>query len=107
MRKQLGREMVGVLDRAYGNPMFRKVDRKKLRGLICGLAGDLIEGGDCDDLKPLYNRYSGCDFDAEAAGARDGGSAGSGVWESDVPQGGPEEAARADLWAGRGLDRGR
>ena len=63
----LGRAMVGLLDRMYPDPMFSKADRKKLGQLICEIAGDLIEGGSHDDLKPLYNRYSRSDFDAEAA----------------------------------------
>lgn len=64
---RLHRDMVGLLDRAYRNPVFSKADRKKLGALICSLAGDLIEHGGHDDLKPLYNTYSRSDFDAEAA----------------------------------------
>jgi hypothetical protein len=64
---RLGREMAELLDRAYGHPVFSKVERKQLRGLICELVSELIASGDHDDLKPLYNRYGGRDFDAEAA----------------------------------------
>jgi hypothetical protein len=63
----LGRAMVGLLDRAYPDAVFSKADRKKLGQLICEIAGDLIDHGSHDDLKPLYNRYSRSDFDAEAA----------------------------------------
>jgi flagellar biosynthesis GTPase FlhF len=63
----LGRAMVELLDRMYPDAVFSKADRKKLGQLICEIAGDLIDGGSHDDLKPLYNRYSRSDFDAEAA----------------------------------------
>jgi hypothetical protein len=66
---ELGRAMVDLLDRSYPDAVFSKADRKKLGQLICEIAGDLIEGGNHDDLKPLYNRYSRSDFDAEAAAA--------------------------------------
>jgi hypothetical protein len=66
---EIGRAMVDRLDRAYPDAVFSKADRKKLAELICEIAGDLIEGGSHDDLKPLYNRYSRSDFDAEAAAA--------------------------------------
>lgn len=65
----VGRAMVDLLDRLYPDAVFSKADRKKLGQLICEIAGDLIEGGSHDDLKPLYNRYSRSDFDAEAAAA--------------------------------------
>lgn len=65
----LGRAMVGLLDRAYPDAVFSKADRKKLGQLICEIAGELIDVGSHDDLKPLYNRYSRSDFDAEAAAA--------------------------------------
>jgi hypothetical protein len=63
----LGRAMVDLLDRSYPDAVFSKADRKTLGQLICEIAGDLIEGGSHEDLKPLYNRYSRSDFDAEAA----------------------------------------
>lgn len=63
---RLGRDLVVLLDRAYPAPGFSKADRKKLGALICSIAGELIEDGGHDDLKPLYNRYSRSDFDAEA-----------------------------------------
>jgi hypothetical protein len=62
-----GRAMVELLDRMYPDAVFSKADRKKLGQLICEIAGDLIDAGSHDDLKPLYNRYSRSDFDAEAA----------------------------------------
>jgi hypothetical protein len=71
----LGREMVGLLDRSHSNAAFSKADRKKLGQLICEIAGDLIDEGGHDDLKPLYNRYSRSDFDAEAAAADAEGAA--------------------------------
>jgi hypothetical protein len=67
--RRLGRDMVGLLDRSYPDPVFSKADRKKLGALICSIAGDLIEQGGHDDLKPLYNRHSRSDFDAAATAA--------------------------------------
>jgi hypothetical protein len=66
---ELGRAMVELLDRSYPDAMFSKADRKKLGQMICEIAGDLIEAGSHEDLKPLYNRYSRSDFDVEAAAA--------------------------------------
>lgn len=64
---EIGRAMVELLDRSYLDAVFSKADRKKLAALISEIAGDLIEAGNHDDLKPLYNRYSRSDFDVEAA----------------------------------------
>ncbi len=63
------RDMIGLLDRAYGSTGLGKADRKTLAEVIASLAGELIGYGGHDDLKPLYNRYSRSDFDAEAAAA--------------------------------------
>lgn len=71
----LDREMVGLLDRSYSDAAFSKADRRKLGQLICEIAGELIDEGGHDDLKPLYNRYSRSDFDAEAAAADAEGAA--------------------------------
>lgn len=71
----LGRAMVDLLDRLYPDAVFSKADRKKLGALICEIAGDLIEEGSHDDLKPLYNRYSRSDFDAEVEAADAQGAA--------------------------------
>ncbi len=68
-RRRRCRDMVGLLDRAYGSSVLGKADRKTLAEVIASLAGELIGYGGHDDLKPLYNRYSRSDFDAEAAAA--------------------------------------
>ena len=66
---RLGRDFVGLLDRAYPDPRLGKADRKRLAALISTIAGDLIERGEYDELKPIYSRYSRSDFDVEAAAA--------------------------------------
>ena len=60
------RELVHVLDLAYDNKALKKTDRAIISDIICTIAGDLItEHGD-ETLKPIYNRHSDTDFDAEA-----------------------------------------
>lgn len=76
MERQRGRahEMVVLLDRSYANAAFNKADRKQLAELICSVAGELLEDGGHDDLKPIYSRHRRSDFEAEA-GAVDAASA--------------------------------
>src|SRR5262249_37742713 len=68
-QRRLDAELVRALDKAYENPTLSKPERKKIAGLICQIAGDLLERGGDEDVKQIYNRYSGGDFDAEAAAA--------------------------------------
>jgi hypothetical protein len=65
----LGREVVSLLDRAYGDASLSKSERKTLAAVICSKAAELLEQGDDEELKAIYNRYSRGDFDAEAAEA--------------------------------------
>lgn len=67
------REMVTLLDAAYTREKLGKAERKELAEVITSLAGELLETGHHDDLKPLYNRYRGGDFDAEAAASEAAG----------------------------------
>ncbi|HEX7836394.1 MAG TPA: J domain-containing protein [Kofleriaceae bacterium] len=60
-------DLVILFDRLYTHPTFTKAERKRLRGVICEMAGDLLGEQGFDDLKPIYNRHSRSDFDAEAA----------------------------------------
>jgi hypothetical protein len=64
--QRAGHDLVVLFDRASLHPIFTRAERKRLRDLICEIAGDLIEQG-FDDLKPIYNRHSRSDFDVEAA----------------------------------------
>jgi hypothetical protein len=56
-----------LLDRMYQHKLMGKKDRAKLVDLICSMALDLLEDDDDAELKDIYNRRSGGDFDAEAA----------------------------------------
>ena len=57
--------MVHSLDQAYEHEELTKPERRKISTLIVDLASDLID--EDASLKPLYNKYSGSDFDREAA----------------------------------------
>lgn len=59
------RELVHALDLAYDNKALSKTDRKIISGIIRSIATNLIaENGD-ETLKPIYNRHSDIDFDAQ------------------------------------------
>jgi hypothetical protein len=61
-------QWVRLLDQAHASPILKKRDKEKLSHLICEAAADLLaDGGDDAGLKPIYNRHSGSDFDAEDA----------------------------------------
>lgn len=57
--------MVRSLDEAYEHEGLTKPERRKISVLIIELAGDLID--EDASLKAMYNKYSGSDFDREAA----------------------------------------
>jgi hypothetical protein len=65
--RRTSHDLVCLCDRVHGDPIFNRPERQKLRALICQIAGDLLAEPGCDDLKPIYNRHSRSDFDAEAA----------------------------------------
>jgi hypothetical protein len=65
--KHAGHDLVCLFDRVYPDPRFTRSDRKKLQGLICEIAGDLLGEEGYDDLKPIYNRHHRGEFDVEAA----------------------------------------
>jgi hypothetical protein len=56
-------EMTQLFDKNYDNKLFKKTDKAKLKHLICSISEDLIAQSDRDDLKPLFNKYSECDYD--------------------------------------------
>ena len=61
-------QWVHLLDKAHANPVLKKRDKEKLSHLICETVIDLLAGGGEDaDLKAIYNRHSGSDFDEEDA----------------------------------------
>ena len=57
--------LVRSLDQVYEHDAFTKAERRKISALIIDLARDLID--EDASLKALYNKYSGTDFDREAA----------------------------------------
>lgn len=58
-------ELVQLLDKRYPEKAFTLSDRKKMRHLICNIAGNLMVEDDNKTLKAIYNRHSETDFDAE------------------------------------------
>ncbi|MBS1212208.1 MAG: hypothetical protein H6R26_824 [Proteobacteria bacterium] len=63
--RSLEMQRLRLLDEAHSDPAFKKRDRDKLSHLICEFAGTLISGNEDDDLKELYNRHSGSDYDED------------------------------------------
>lgn len=59
-------EMVEYLDHSYKTQKFARNQQEKIAHLISEICAELIKLHGREDLKPLYNQYSGCDFDAEA-----------------------------------------
>jgi hypothetical protein len=57
--------LVHIFDQLYADKIFSKTDRTKLQHLICALAADLLDSGEHEELKEIYNRHSGSDYDAE------------------------------------------
>lgn len=58
--------LVLLLDQMYQHKSMGKKERAKLDGLICSVALDVLEDSDDAELKDIYNRHSGGDFDLEA-----------------------------------------
>lgn len=59
-------EMVEYLDRSYKTRKFARNQQEKIAHLISEICAELIRLHGREDLKPLYNEYSGRDFDVEA-----------------------------------------
>lgn len=57
-------QLVLLFDQAHGDSYFKKTDKAKLAALICDMAGTLIYDG-AEELKEIYERYNGKDFDSE------------------------------------------
>ncbi len=58
-------ELVRLCDKAADERAFSKNDKKKLKNIICTIAGELVFENDDEDLKRIYNKHSGGDIDAE------------------------------------------
>jgi hypothetical protein len=59
------RALVLLFDQMFQHKSMGKRDRAKLAELICSIALELLAAGDDAELKEIYNRHSGGDFDAE------------------------------------------
>ena len=59
------REMVLALDKAYFQERLTQKEKGVLRDIVCSMSLDLIDACGYTDLKEIYNRHSGGDFDAE------------------------------------------
>ncbi len=51
-------QLVYRLDRAHQSSFYKKKEKEKLAYLIQSIAFELIEVGDMDELKPIYDKYS-------------------------------------------------
>ncbi|KOR29151.1 hypothetical protein TI04_09325, partial [Achromatium sp. WMS2] len=56
-------KMLKLLDNFYSTAKFTKRQREQLADLILHVCEQLIVDHERDDLKVLYNKYSGMDFD--------------------------------------------
>ena len=65
-------ELVHCLDRASDQKGLTKTERCKIADLIRELAGGLAAERDDADLKNIYNKHSGSDYDAEEAASVNG-----------------------------------
>ena len=65
-------ELVHCLDRTSDQKGLTSTERRMIDDLICELAGELAAERDDADLKNIYNKHSGSDFDAEATAAVEG-----------------------------------
>ena len=65
---ELKRKMAHSLDQAWNLAGLTKPEKRMVAELITGLVDDMLAENDDDtDLKALYNKHSGSDFDAEMA----------------------------------------
>lgn len=53
------RELVLLFDRAHGHKLIKKKEREKLSDIICGLALELLDKGEDEELAAIYERHSG------------------------------------------------
>jgi hypothetical protein len=65
-------ELVHCLDRASDQKGLTSTERRMIHDLISGMAGSLAAERDDADLKNIYNKHSGSDYDAEEAASMNG-----------------------------------
>lgn len=64
-------DMVRLLDRAYEGGKWGARERKKLEHIILEMCQELISEEGMDDLKVIYNKHSGSDYDEDDAEAEE------------------------------------
>jgi hypothetical protein len=64
-------KMVRAFDHALDRGGLTRAERDALQDVICKMAEHLVIDTDDDELKAIYNKHSGSDFDAEGAAAID------------------------------------
>ncbi|KVO43837.1 J domain-containing protein [Burkholderia ubonensis] len=64
---ELRTTMAFRLDEASGRKGLTKAEQRTLSSLIASLAGDLLDANDDAQLKAIYNRHRGTDYDDEIA----------------------------------------
>lgn len=67
----LQKDLLYALDSALDRYKLSRPEQRWVKALICDLAQELIMVFDDDSLKPIYNKHSDMDFDAEEAAATD------------------------------------
>ena len=60
-----------LLDRTCDKKGLTQPERRMIHGLICGMASNLAAERNDEELKQIYNKHSGSDFDQEAAAELD------------------------------------
>ena len=56
-------EIVMILDQAYQNKLFKKLDKQKISHIVVEITADLLEHDDNPEIKSLNDKYSDVDFD--------------------------------------------
>ena len=63
----LQKDLLYALDSALDRHKLSRPEQRWVKALICKLAQELIRAADDDSLKPIYNKHSDTDFDADDA----------------------------------------
>lgn len=58
-------ELVQLFDTAHSDKLFKQAEKLKLENLIVDISLELVAEHGKEELKELYNKYSGSDFDAD------------------------------------------
>ncbi|MDD5272326.1 MAG: hypothetical protein PHU14_06360 [Methylovulum sp.] len=56
-------EWIQLLDKHYGQPLFKKTDKMKIKHLISAVCDDLVADMDSEAVKTLFNKYNDVDYD--------------------------------------------